>query len=83
MILALHEDIPVSHDPEIYVGLRAVGETPEHPSFTGDLNDGKFSGGASLSNGFIRLSGLDAPIDAITGKIRVEDSRFSLDGLNA
>lgn len=50
-------------------------------SVTGDITDAKFKGSIDLQDGFLRLSGLDAPVDSLNGRIRFADSRISLDSV--
>ncbi len=46
---------------------------------TGNLNDSRFNGRIDLHDGFLRLAGVDAPVDAIEGAIRFADNRVTID----
>jgi hypothetical protein len=50
-------------------------------SLNGNVSNAKFKGNIDLQDGFLRLGGLDAPVDGLNGRIRFADSRLSLDGL--
>jgi hypothetical protein len=47
----------------------------------GSLADAKFNGNSNVQEGFLRLSGLDAPVDSFAGRIRFNDSRITVDSL--
>lgn len=49
---------------------------------TGGLQEAKFGGSLAFLEGFLRLNGLDAPLENLTGKIKFNGNRATVDGLN-
>lgn len=45
----------------------------------GGLQDAKFQGALNFQDGFIRLNGLDAPVDSLSGKIRLNGNRANME----
>jgi hypothetical protein len=60
----------------------AKGRVDVNFTLNGSTNEAKYSGSAALVNGFLRMSGLDAPVDTLNGKLRFEDSRITLENVN-
>lgn len=50
-------------------------------SVKGDSAHANFQGKVGLQEGFLRLTGLDAPVDELNGTLRFNDSRITMDGV--
>jgi hypothetical protein len=49
---------------------------------SGGISNAKFKGLLQWQDGFIRLGGVDAPVDNFSGQIRFNENRVTLDGVN-
>lgn len=50
-------------------------------ALTGSVSDAHFRGNLDLQDGFLRLGGLDAPVDSLNGRIRLQGSSVNLDSV--
>lgn len=48
---------------------------------SGDISDAKFNGNIDIQEGFLRLAGIDAPVDSLSGRLHFQNSRVSVDSL--
>jgi hypothetical protein len=60
----------------------ARGNLGVNLTILGDVVNSKFRGSLQIQDGFLRLSGVDAPVDGVTGFIRFADNRVNLEGFN-
>ncbi len=51
-------------------------------NLVGDTSSSRFRGSMQLQEGFLRLSGVDAPVDGIMGNIRFSENRVNFEGLS-
>lgn len=47
----------------------------------GSISEARFNGNIDLQSGFLRLGGLDAPVDSLDGRVRFANSRISLESV--
>lgn len=59
--------------------LEARGRMRLDIALTGDLANGSFRGGISMEEGMLRVSGLDAPVDNLVARFKLQDSRVSIE----
>jgi translocation and assembly module TamB len=48
---------------------------------SGNISDAKFNGNIDIQEGFLRLAGIDAPVDGLNGRVHFQNSRASVDSL--
>lgn len=58
------------------------GKLDIHAQLLGDFYDGNFQGLISMKEGFLRLNGLDAPVESLNGKINLNGSRLTVESMN-
>jgi hypothetical protein len=60
----------------------ARGKLGVNLGISGDLNNAKFNGNLDLRDGYLRLGGIDAPIDSLNGRFHFQNSRVNVDSLS-